>query len=575
VNEVKYVLRKQVRPDPDQPRKTFDKEKLEELAESVKAVGIRAPIQVEWVTGLTLKEPDLISKCWTVEQNEPWKNLGNFDTEKEARACMEEHSNKSDAYYKIIDGERRWRAAELAGVERIPVMIVDTSAPDWEKQKLAIQLVLNQQHENVTALEEAAAYQKEIESGRHTPETLYKQLGISRGSLFSRLALNRAEKPVHEALLAGRISVSVAGLLSAVAKADLEDAIGEVEGMSFREAQREIEEQFARQLKNAPFEQERAYAMNGSDMVRASEESGACMTCKACPHRSGNMEASGMKNPNVCTVPQCYDAKVKTAADAKLAEAKANGLQVLPEKETKNLFNDWDSELRYSAPFVDLNQTCEPLGYNSKKTWRTALGDAVKEGKVKVAVAIDPAGVARELVKEEDAKKVLKQKGFKLESESSSYTNSAEHKKYLAMQRKKNLMEKTAGPASAQILEKLVGLKHTVGIDDRFWPMIAESVFHHTNIEAHAFVAKRRGLTKVQTDCRQKLEKWLKEHKDDAAECARMTVDLLFCACWNGGWSGGPKWDKKFIEACGWAGVKLEKLHEATEAAAAKKKEEK
>lgn len=259
--EVKWVLRKEVRPDPEQPRKTFDKEKLQELADSINAVGIRQPIQVEWVVGLRIVEPDLVSKVWTVVKDEKagtkeWK-LKDFETEKEARAFMEKTPG---GYYKIVDGERRWRAAELAKVERIPVMIVDTSSPEWEKQKLAIQMVLNQQHENITALEEAAAYAKEIESGRHTAESLYKALGISRGTLFSRLALNRVDKRVRDALLAGNINTSVAGLLAMVPADKIEDVLNDVAAseydtaMPFRDVQSLIEREYAAQLKDAVFD---------------------------------------------------------------------------------------------------------------------------------------------------------------------------------------------------------------------------------------------------------------------------------------------------------------------------------
>lgn len=567
--EVKYVLRKQVRPDPDQPRKTFDQDKLKELADSIKAVGIRQPIQVEWVTGLQLIEPDLVEKDWRVRHG---KTVKTFATAGQAREFMSERAKAGhtpEAHYRIVDGERRWRAAELAGVERVPVMVVDTSSAEWEKQKLAVQMVLNQQHENITALEEAAAYQREIESGRHTAESLYKALGISRGTLFSRLALNRVDAQAREALLAGKISVSVAGLLTAVSKEEMKNAISSVAGRSFRDAQQVVEEHYARQLGKAPFDMQKDYeAPAAAELLFNPEQPNCLVRCTVCPRRSGNAEGSGLKNPNVCTLPKCYQVKVEAAAGLKLAEAKVKGFEVLPEKAAESVFNNYgELGTRYDSPFVDLNEHCEPLGYNTKKTWRTALGKAIEDGEVKVTVAIDPSGAVRELVKEEDAKQVLKEEGFKLERDSGSDTSTAEQKHYLVMQRKKKAMEKVAGKASEGLLPKLVGLKATVGFDDRLWPLIAKSVFHHTSIDAHAFVAKRRGLTKVQTDCREKLEKWLKENQENALECARMVVDLMFCAGWNGGgnYSGGPKWDKEFVRACEWAGVKLEKLQEEVE----------
>jgi hypothetical protein len=206
--EIRMLLRRDVRPDPDQPRKVFDKAKLQGLADSIQAVGIAQPIQVcrapgDWFVDEVLTHSKTPKRWYAVLNRDLIKDgklEGGFGPEYETRAEAQENCPP----WIIVDGERRWRAAEVAGVERIPVMVVDTSSPEWEKRKLAIQVVLNQQHENLSALEEAAAYGKEIREGRHTAESLYKALGISRGTLFGRLALNRLSGPVRAALVSGR-----------------------------------------------------------------------------------------------------------------------------------------------------------------------------------------------------------------------------------------------------------------------------------------------------------------------------------------------------------------------------------
>lgn len=281
--EVKMVLHQELRRDEEQPRKVFDEEKMEALVASIRAIGIRQPLQVE-------QFPD-----------------------------------GHDGKYRIVDGERRWRAAERAGVERVPVMVVDTSSPDWPKVKLAIQLTLNQQHENLTALEEAAAYAKELKEGRHTVETLYQTLGVSRGHLFSRLALNRLPDFAREALIAGKINPSVAGLvamipkpeaqkkfLAEVAAEDSEDVYGQpMAALPFRDAQEKLEEEFCQQLKGAPFDVEDAELLPAEWVIAATRrlKGGACSDC---PFRSGNLAEypEAAKRPNVCTQPSCYQQKV-------------------------------------------------------------------------------------------------------------------------------------------------------------------------------------------------------------------------------------------------------------------------
>ncbi|HYG35113.1 MAG TPA: ParB/RepB/Spo0J family partition protein, partial [Clostridia bacterium] len=182
-----------VRPDPNQPRKNFDQAKLQELADSIKEQGVIQDIIVEEKPPvLRLLEPDLVCKEWRVQRIES----GEIEMSGEEGPCRL-YAGMIDlaGYFQIVDGERRWRAAELAGLEEVPIAVRKVD----EKFRLAMQVVANQQRENLTALEEAAAYKKAIDDKLHTAESLYKTLGISRGTLFSRLALNRLYEPVRKA----------------------------------------------------------------------------------------------------------------------------------------------------------------------------------------------------------------------------------------------------------------------------------------------------------------------------------------------------------------------------------------
>lgn len=132
----------QIRPNKDQPRKDFDEERLEELAESIRTLGLVQPITVE--------------------------PLGN-------------------GTYQIIAGERRWRAAQRAGLQEIPVYIRTTNAS--ERRELT--LIENIQRQDLNAIEVALAYQEILESQQLTQEELARRIGKKRSSIANYLRLLR------------------------------------------------------------------------------------------------------------------------------------------------------------------------------------------------------------------------------------------------------------------------------------------------------------------------------------------------------------------------------------------------
>src|SRR5204863_9593311 len=123
-----------------------------------------------------------------------------------------------------------------------------------------VQMIENLQRENLTALEEAAALQKRVQSGAR-PDDLARELGLSRATVYGRLALTRLEAPVRKALIEGTISTVVAQLVGLVPdKKKQEKLLGEAEGhewsgpMPVREVQDRIEEDYCKALKEAPFD---------------------------------------------------------------------------------------------------------------------------------------------------------------------------------------------------------------------------------------------------------------------------------------------------------------------------------
>jgi len=146
-----------LRPNPAQPRTQFDEATIEELAQSIRESGIVQPI---------LAVPD------------------------------------GDAF-KIIVGERRWRAARLAGLRRVPVLVRSIA----EDKQLEISLIENLHRENLNPLEVARAYQRLIQELGYTQQQLAEKVGMDRSSVANTLRLLKLPEDIREALEQGRISM--------------------------------------------------------------------------------------------------------------------------------------------------------------------------------------------------------------------------------------------------------------------------------------------------------------------------------------------------------------------------------
>lgn len=145
-----------IRPNSKQPRQSFPQAGIDELAASIREVGVLQPLVVR-------------------------STAGGFE---------------------LIAGERRLRAAKEAGLERVPVLI--RQAGDDESMELA--LVENLQRENLSPLDTAAAYQALMDSFGLTKDQLARRLGKSRAAVTNTLRLAQLPEPIQEMLAAGRLS---------------------------------------------------------------------------------------------------------------------------------------------------------------------------------------------------------------------------------------------------------------------------------------------------------------------------------------------------------------------------------
>ncbi|MCD8249085.1 MAG: ParB/RepB/Spo0J family partition protein, partial [Lachnospiraceae bacterium] len=169
--EIKLKI-SQVEPNRGQPRKNFDKEALEELAESIRQHGVLQPLIVQ----------------------------------------------KRGDYYEIIAGERRWRAAKLAGLKEVPVVIKDMS----DQEIVEISLIENIQREDLNPIEEAEAYRRLLTEFHLTQEEVAGRVAKSRTAVTNSMRLLRLDERVRQMVIDGMLTTGHARALLAIEDADLQ-----------------------------------------------------------------------------------------------------------------------------------------------------------------------------------------------------------------------------------------------------------------------------------------------------------------------------------------------------------------
>ena len=170
VDDIKQINLSEIRSNPYQPRKTFNQEALQELADSIKNYGVFQPIIVK----------------------------------------------KSIKGYDLVAGERRVKASRLAGMETIPAIVKDFS----DEMMREIALLENLQRENLTAIELAWAYKGIIESLHITQDELAEKIGKSRSAITNTLGLLRLPISVQNMILDGKLSMGHARELSKLEEND-------------------------------------------------------------------------------------------------------------------------------------------------------------------------------------------------------------------------------------------------------------------------------------------------------------------------------------------------------------------
>lgn len=183
-----------IEPNPFQPRMSFDQEALEELADSIKTLGLIQPITVR---------------------------------------------RKGDGRFQIISGERRFRACQLAGMEMIPAYIRDTN----DQGMLEMAIVENIQRENLDPIEVALSYQRLIEECSLTQEQMAVRVGKKRASVTNYLRLLKLPAKIQHDLKVGLLSVGHAKVLLGVEDIRLQEYLCDLvikEDLSVRQLEDKI-----------------------------------------------------------------------------------------------------------------------------------------------------------------------------------------------------------------------------------------------------------------------------------------------------------------------------------------------
>jgi ParB family chromosome partitioning protein len=169
---VSYCNVDEIEPNPDQPRTAFDPQGLESLAETIRNRGILQPLLVR----------------------------------------------RKGAHFELIAGERRLRAAKIAGLERVPIVIVDVDAND----RLEISLLENIQREDLNPIEEAQAYRTLLDRLGVTQEELARKLGMERSSLANMVRLLSLPQGIQQDIASGRLTAGHGRALLALAQEELQ-----------------------------------------------------------------------------------------------------------------------------------------------------------------------------------------------------------------------------------------------------------------------------------------------------------------------------------------------------------------
>ncbi|MDY5496684.1 MAG: ParB/RepB/Spo0J family partition protein [Anaerobutyricum sp.] len=214
----------EIEPNKNQPRKQFDEDAIDELADSIRQYGVIQPLIVQ----------------------------------------------KKDNYYEIIAGERRWRACKKAGIKEVPVIIKNYD----EKDRLKISLIENLQRENLNPIEEAKAYQKLQEEYGLKQDEIALSVSKSRTAITNIMRLLKLDERVQNMVMENIISSGHGRTLLPIEDGDLQYQIAEKildENLSVRESEKLVKAILSKSGEK-PKKEEKTSTSQEKEMIHFFEE---------------------------------------------------------------------------------------------------------------------------------------------------------------------------------------------------------------------------------------------------------------------------------------------------------------
>jgi len=308
-----------LRASPDN-RKRFNEQALQELAASIKSMGVAQPILIRPVAP----------------------------------------TDEDPAIFEIVAGERRFRASKIAGMETIPAMCRTLSNLDAAK----IRILENLQREDPHPMEEAEGYQLLMLQHGFTADQLVDEVKKSRAYIYGRLKLCALTPEVREQFLEDKIPASTALLIARIPVPALQaKALGEIlnppvwqgnEPLSYRKAVEHIQTRYMLDLSTAVFK------LNDGKLLAAA---GSCVKC---PKRAGNQpELFPGVRADVCTDPECFAEKKAAHHNATIVEANKAGVPVHEGLEGLKLH---EASWQRSAELVNTNAHISYFARNAPST---------------------------------------------------------------------------------------------------------------------------------------------------------------------------------------------------------------
>jgi ParB/RepB/Spo0J family partition protein len=490
----------QIAPSPTNPRKFFDQAKLQELADSIEAHGLIEPILVRPRPGKFSVIPAAFTPRWAVVQAYG-VTCSTHPTQEEAEAEAQ-RLNEVSFVYELVAGERRLRAAKLAGLETIEAKVRDLD----DRAVLEIQLIENLQREDVSPIEEADGYCAMLDlknldgTSVYTVDSLAAKIGKkgkSKSYVYSRLKLRNLPAPALEALAKGDLPATIGELIGRLPSMEMRERFwnDEFEDYgtdyfqvpSFREVKQIIERAYMRELKSALFSR-----TDGKLLPAAG-------ACKNCPKMTGNNRAEYPDaRADMCTDTDCYDQKCRAIDQRKLQKAATNGARVLSPEESQQWFGySYMVNNAKTRDYIDLSETCDeaaPDDWEAETpTYAQLLGDSVKTE----VVGLDGGGQVHRLVSREAAEAVLRETGIKIAKSTEQVL--ADRK---ASQQNFKQEKEIRHAAAAEICERVVQsltdnpffIDSKIGNRDAGGFLKAVALALIRDFDIAKFVAKRRAL---------------------------------------------------------------------------------